>query len=152
MDRLKFPNRSRTRPYSAEAERKFRSFFRGFGIEDDAAMKELIRRLGRLAPSGAAGDIDAAAGRWFADVLGRPESEAARALAAGRVAWLVAQAGRRWPLTLLSDTPPLAVTEALRRGLPALPPPLLGDPMPAAELERRRLPSFAARPLRARTA
>lgn len=152
MDRLKTLSRSRARSFSAEAERRFRSFLRGFGVEDEAVLKELVRRLSRLAPSAAPAQIDEAAGLWFADVLGWPESEAARALAAGRVAWLTTQAARRWPLALFADAPPLLLSESLRRGLPALPPPLLGDAMPAAELKPRRLPSFAAKPLRARTA
>ncbi len=96
--------------------------------------------------------IDAAAGLWFADLLGRPESEAAKALAAGRVAWLTTRAARRWPLALFADAPPVALAEVLRRGLPSLPPAILGDAMPAAELARPRLRQFALKPLRARTA
>lgn len=152
MDRLKTPSRSRARSFSAEAERRFRSFLRGFGVEDETVLKELVRRLSRLAPSAMPAQVDAAAGLWFADVLGWPESEAARALAAGRVAWLTTQAARRWPLALFADAPPVLLSEFLRRGLPKLPPPLLGDAMPAAELKPQRLPSFAVKPLRARTA
>jgi hypothetical protein len=105
-----------------------------------------------MAPGGTAAQIDAAAGLWFADLLGMPEHEAARALAAGRVAWLTTQAARRWPLALFADAPPVLLAEALRRGLPALPPPLLGDAMPPAELRYRRPPAFSAKPLRARAA
>lgn len=152
MDRLKPLNRSRTRSFSAEAERRFRSYLRAFGVEDQAALKELVRRLARMAPAATPREIDAAAGLWFADLLGWPESEAARALAVGRVAWLTTQATRRWPLALFADAPPLTLAEALRRGIPALPPPLLGDPMPPAELRPQRLPSFAGKPLRARAA
>jgi hypothetical protein len=152
MDRLKNPSRSRARSFSAEAERRFRSFLRGFGIENEAVLKELVRRLGRMAPAAAPAQIDAAAGLWFADLLGLPEREAPRALAAGRVAWLTTQAARRWPLALFADASPLVLSEALRRGTPMLPPPVLGDAMPAAELKPQRLPSIAARPLRAHTA
>ena len=152
MDRLKTPSRGRARSFSAEAERRFRSFLRGFGVEDEATLKELVRRLGRMAPAASPAQIDAAAGVWFADLLDRPESEAARALAAGRVAWLVTRAARRWPLALFAEAPPLTLSEVLRRGLPALPPAVLGDAMPPAELEPRRLPSAVAKPLRARTA
>ena len=152
MDRLKTTTRARTRSLSVEAERRFRNYLRGFGVEDEAALKELVRRLGRMAPAATPAQIDAAAGLWFADLLGLPESEAPRALAAGRVAWLAAQAARRWPLMLFADGAPATLTEALRRGLPALPPPLLGDPMHAAELEPPRLPSFAVKPLRPRAA
>lgn len=152
MDRLKIPSRSRARSFSAEAERRFRNFLRGFGIEDESSLKELVRRLSRLAPSATPAQIDAAAGLWFADVLGWPDSESARALAAGRVAWLIIKAARRWPLALFADAPPLVVSEALRRGLPTLPPPLLGDAMHPAALKPRRLPAFSAKPLRARTA
>ena len=152
MERLKSPSRSRARSFSAEAERRFRSFLRGFGVEDEAAMKELVRRLGRLAPAAAPTQIDAAAGLWFADLLGQPERDAARALAAGRVAWLTTRAAKRWPLALLADAPPVALAEALRRGLPALPPPILGDAMPEAVLAPQRPRAFPAKPLRARTA
>ena len=152
MERLKNPSRGRPRSFSAEAERRFRSFLRGFGVEGDAALKELVRRLGRMAPAAGRAEIDAAAGLWFADLLGRPESEADRALAAGRVAWLTTRAAKRWPLALFAEAPPLALTEVLRRGLPTLPPAILGDAMPAAELEPQRLRPYAAKPLRARTA
>jgi len=152
MDRLKTPSRSRARSFSAEAERRFRSFLRGFGIEDETVLKELVRRIGRTAPAASPAQIDAAVGLWFADLLGQPESEAARALAAGRVAWLTTGAARRWPLALFADAPPPVLAEVLRRALPALPPAILGDAMPPAELEPRRLPSFAAKPLRTRTA
>lgn len=152
MDRLKTPSRGRARSFSAEAERRFRSFLRGFGIEGEAVQKELVRRLGRMAPAATPAQIEAAAGLWFADLLGLPEREAPRALAAGRVAWLTTQAARRWPLALFADASPLVLAEALRRVTPMLPPPLLGDAMPAAELKPRRLPSFAAKPLQTRTA
>ena len=152
MDRLKSPSRSRARSYSAEAERRFRSFLRGFGVEHEVAMKELVRRLSRMAPVAAPAQIEAAAGLWFADLLGQPESEAGRALAAGRVAWLTIRAARRWPTALFGDTPPAALTELLRRALPALPPPILGDAMPEAALAPQRLRAFPAKPLRARTA
>ena len=152
MDRLKTPSRGRARSFSAEAERRFRSFLRGFGVEDEAVLKDLVRRLGRMAPSTAPAEIAAAAGLWFAELLGRPESEAARALAAGRVAWLTTGAARRWPLALFADSPPPALAEMLRRGVPALPPTILGDAMYPAELKPIRLPKPAAKPLRARVA
>jgi hypothetical protein len=132
MERLKSPSRSRARSFSAEAERRYRSFLRGFGVKDEAAMKELVRRLGRLAPAAAPTQIDAAAGLWFADLLGQPESDAARAL--------------------FAEAPPVALVEVLRRGLPALPPPILGGAMPEAALSPQRLRPFPAKPLRARTA
>jgi hypothetical protein len=152
MDRLKSPSRSRLRSFSAEAERRFRSFLRGFGVEDEVALKELVRRLSRMAPAATPGQIDAAAGLWFADLLGLPENETARALAAGRVAWLTSRAARRWPLALFADAPPVALAEVVRRGLPALPPTILGDTMPEAALSPQRLRPLAAKPLRARTA
>ncbi len=152
MDRLKTPSRSRARSYSAEAERRFRNYLRGFGIEDETTLKELVRRLGRMAPSAAPTAIDTAAGLWFAEVLGRPESEAARALAVGRVAWLTTGAARRWPLALFADMPPPALAELLRRSVPALPPAILGDAMHPAELQPPRLIRHAAKPLRARAA
>lgn len=152
MERLKTPGRGRARSFSAEAERRFRSFLRGFGIEDEAVLKEIVRRLSRMAPVASPAQIDTAAGLWFADLLGQPESEAARALAAGRVAWLTARAARRWPLALFAETPPPALAEILRRGLPALPPAILGDTMPPAELWPPRLSPAVAKPLRARTA
>jgi hypothetical protein len=152
MDRLKNPSRSRPRSFSADAERRLRSFLRGFGVEDEAVMKELVRRLARMAPAASPAQIDAAASLWFADLLGRPESEAGLALAAGRVAWLAARAARRWPLALFADAPPAPLAEVLRRGLPALPPATLGDLMPAATLAPPRLRPAAAKPLRARPA
>ena len=152
MDRLKNPSRGRPRSFSADAERRIRAFLRAFEIEDEPALKELARRLGRLAPAASAAQLDTAAGLWFADMLGLSESEAARALAAGRVAWLTTHAARRWPLALFADAPPIALAESLRRGLPALPPAILGDAMQAAELAPPRLRSMTAKPLRARTA
>ncbi len=152
MDRLKSPSRSRARTFSAEAERRFRSFLRGFGVEDEAVLKELVRRLGRMAPTATRAQIEAAAGLWFADLLGLPESEVARSLAAGRVAWLMTGAARRWPLALFAEAPPVALAEAVRRGMPTLPPQLLGDAMPPAELKPQRTPQLAAKPLRAHTA
>lgn len=152
MDRLKAPSRARMRSFSAEAERRFRSYLRGFGIEDEAVLRELVRRLGRMAPSGTAAAIDTAAGLWFAELVGRPENEAARTLAAGRVAWLTAGAARRWPLALFADAPPPALAEMLRRGMPALPPANLGDAMQPAELRPPRLTKPVAKPLRARAA
>lgn len=152
MDRLKSPSRSRQRSFSAEAERRFRSFLRGFGVEDEATLKELVRRVSRMAPAATRSQIDAAAGLWFADLLGLSESEAMRALAAGRVAWLTSRAAKRWPLALFADAPPAALAEVVRRGLPALPPPILGDTMREAVLSPQRLRPVAAKPLRARTA
>jgi hypothetical protein len=152
MDRLKTPSRSRPRSFSADAERRIRSFLRGFGVADEAVLKELVKRLRRMAPSASTAEIDAAAGLWFADFLGRPESEADKALAVGRVAWLTARAGKRWPLALFADAPPATLAEAIRRGLPALPPSILGDAMPAATLAPPRLRGAAAKPLRARPA
>jgi hypothetical protein len=152
MDRLKNPSRGRPRSFSAEADRRFRSFLRGFGVEDETVLKELTRRLGRMAPTAGRAQIDSAAGLWFTDLLGRPESEAARALAAGRVAWLTTRAAKRWPLALFADAPPLALAESLRRGLPTLPPAILADAMGPAELAPQRLRPFAAKPLQARTA
>ncbi|HEY7609811.1 MAG TPA: hypothetical protein VIF14_11320 [Alphaproteobacteria bacterium] len=153
MDRLKTPSRSRSRSFSADAERRLRSFLRGFGVEDEAALRELVRRLGRMAPAASPAQIDAAAGLWFADLLGRPDSEAGLALAAGRVAWLTTRAGKRWPLALFADAPPAPLAEALRRGVPALPPTLLADSMTAATLAPPRLfRPPAAKPLRVRPA
>ena len=152
MDRLKNPSRGRPRSFSADAERRMRAFLRAFGVNDDAALKELARRIGRMAPTGSPAQIDAAAGLWFADLLGWPEAMAAKALAAGRVAWLTAHAGRRWPLALFADAPPMALAEAVRRGLPALPPAIFGDTMQPAELTPQRLRLAVAKPLRARTA
>jgi hypothetical protein len=152
MDRLKNPSRGRPRSFSAEAERRLRAFLRGFGVEDEASLKELARRLNRRVPGASLGQLESMAGHWFADLLGRPENEAAKALAAGRVAWLTTRAARRWPLALFADAPPAALGEALRRGVPMLPPAILGDTMPAAEFARPRLRQFAAKPLRARTA
>jgi hypothetical protein len=152
MDRLKNPSRSRPRSFSADAERRIRAFLRAFGVEDEASLKELTRRIGRMAPAGLPTQIDAAAGLWFADLLGLPEAMADKALAAGRVAWLTAHAGRRWPLALFADAPPMALAEAVRRGVPALPPALLDDSMQPAELAPRRPRHAVAKPLRARTA
>jgi hypothetical protein len=152
MDRLKNPSRGRPRSFSADAERRMRAFLRAFGVGDDAALKELARRIGRMAPTGLPAQLDAAAGLWFADLLGWPEAMADKALAAGRVAWLTAHAGRRWPLALFADAPPMALAEAVRRGVPALPPAILGDSMPLAELAPQRLRHGVAKPLRARTA
>lgn len=152
MDRLKNPSRGRPRSFSADAERRIRAFLRAFGVNDDAAIRELARRLGRMAPTGLPGQIEAGAGLWFADLLGWPEAMAPKALAAGRVAWLTAHAGRRWPLALFADAPPMALAEAVRRGVPALPPATLGDAMQPAELAPQRLRHAVAKPLRARTA
>jgi hypothetical protein len=152
MDRLKNPSRGRPRSFSAEADRRLRSFLRGFGAEDAAVLKELARRLGRMAPGAHQPEIDAAAGLWFADLFGWPENAGAKALAAGRVAWLSIGAARRWPLALFADAPPVALAEALRRRLPPLPPAMLGDAMAPAELARTRVPAEAVKPLRARTA
>jgi hypothetical protein len=151
MDRLRNSSRGRPRALSADAERRVSAFLRGFGIDDEPASKELARRLGRLAPAGSASALDAAAGLWFADLLGLPESEGAKALAAGRVAWLAVHAGKRWPSALLADAVPAALAEALRRGLPALPPAGLADAMPAADLTRARLRHLVTRPARLRT-
>lgn len=153
MDRLRSPSRTRPRTRSADAERRLRGFLRGFGIDDDAALRELVRRLARLAPGGTSAALEEAAGRWFASVLGQPENDLRKALAAGRVAWLDAGAGRRWPLALFGEPPPVLI-ESIRRTLPMLPPAMLGDAMPAAPLLPPRLRNFVpmtAR-LRARTA
>lgn len=152
MDRLRRPSRGRPRSFSADAERRFRSFLRGFGIEDEPALKELARRLGRMAPATSAAAVDAAAGLWFVDLLGVPESEAEKALAAGRVAWLTSHAAKRWPLALFADAPPAALAEALRRVLPSLPPATLADTMAAADLARTRPRHLVAKALRPRTA
>lgn len=152
MDRLKNPSRGRSRSFSADAERRVRAFLRAFGVEDEAALKDLVRRIGRMAPAGLPTQIEAAAGLWFADLLGLPEAMADKALAAGRVGWLAAQAGKRWPMALFADAPPMALAEALRRGVPALPPMLLNDIMPPAELAPQRPRGAVAKPLRARTA
>jgi hypothetical protein len=68
------------------------------------------------------------------------------------VAWLTARAAKRWPLALFADAPPVALAEVVRRLLPELPPPILGDTMPEAALAPQRLRPVAAKPLRARTA
>lgn len=154
MERLKLPSRprtrSRSRSKSADAERRLRVFLRGFGIESDAAMTDLVRRLGRMAPASGGTTIDEAAGRWFAALLGRPETDAAKALAAGRVAWLAADAATRWPLALFGEVPPVLI-EAIRRAAPALPPAILGDAMPAAPLEPPRLSALVPATARLRT-
>ncbi len=152
MERLKHPARGRPRSFSAEADRRMRLFLRAFGIEDEAQLKELARRLGRMAPTATIAEIDEAAGLWFAEFLGWPESDAAKALAAGRVAWLTTRAARRWPLALFADVPPPALAETLRRALPSLPPATLGDAMLPADLAPLRLRHYAARPLRPRAA
>ena len=151
MDRLKSPSRGRLRPRSADAERRMRTFLRAFGIENETAMRELVRRVARMAPDGSAAAIDEAAGRWFAGVLGQPEREFRKALAAGRVAWLAAAAGRRWPLALFGEAPPV-LTETIRSAAPVLPPAMLGDPMPAAPLTPPRLRDLVPLPARPRTA
>ena len=154
MDRLRSPSRSRPRAFSADAERRVRAFLRGFGVEDEYALRELTRRLGRMAPGTSAEGLAGVAGRWFAQLLGRPEIEADKALAAGRVAWLAAEVGKRWPIALLADMPPLALSEQLRRNLPALPPSDLATAMPPADLAPARLRGLVLKParLRARTA
>jgi len=151
MDRLRSPSRSRPRAFSADAERRARTFLRGVGVEDEYALRELARRLTRLAPGGGADALAGAAGRWFANLLGRPEIEADKALAAGRVAWLSAEAGKRWPVALFADSPPLALAEQLRRNLPALPPADLAHAMPPAELAPPRLRGLVLKPARLRT-
>jgi len=150
MDRLRSPSRSRSRSLSAEAERRVRSFLRGLGVEDGHALKELARRLARSGAGAHRDSLEAAAGRWFAYVFGWPEASAAKALAAGRVAWLAADAGKRWPHALFTDTPPMALTEVLRRSLPALPPAILDTAMPAAELAHARVRQIFTRPARLR--
>jgi len=150
MDRLKNPSRGRPRSRSADAERRLRTFLRGFGIENETALRELVRRLARMAPAGGTAAIEESAGRWFAAVLGQPQRDLAKALAAGRVAWLTADAGRRWPLALFGETPPV-LTEAIRRAAPALPPAMLRDAMPAAPLTPPRLRDLVPAPARLRT-
>lgn len=152
MDRLRNPSRGRPRSVSADAERRLRGFLRGFGIDDEHPLRELTRRLGRMAPTASAKAIDAAAGHWFAGLLGLPESGAEMALAVGRIAWLASHAGKRWPLALFADAPPAALAETLRRSLPALPPTNLADTMAAADLAWARPRHAVAKPLRARTA
>ena len=154
MERLKLPSRprtrSRSRSRSADAERRLRVFLRGFGIEGEAAMAELVRRLGRMAPIASGITAEQAAGRWFAAVLGLGETDSAKALAAGRLAWLAADAAQRWPLALFGDTPPVVI-EAIRRAAPALPPLMLRDPMPPAPLEAPRLAAIVPTVARLRT-
>jgi hypothetical protein len=136
-----------------------RAFLRGFGIADDYALRELARRLARLAPEALApgagtGALEAVAGRWFASLLGLPEIEAPRALAAGRLAWITTDAAGRWPTALFADAPPAVLVERLRRSVPALPPADLGDAMPPADLAwvRPRVPALKPARLRARPA
>ena len=148
MERLKSPSRLRSR--SADAERRLRTFLRGFGVENDAALRELVRRLARMAPAGGVVAIEDAAGRWFAAVLGAPETNLRKALAAGRLAWLSADAGRRWPLALFGEMPPV-LAETIQRAAPVLPPALLGDAMPPAPLMPPRLRDVVSMPVRPRT-
>jgi hypothetical protein len=152
MDRLRSPSRSRSRSFSAEAERRARRFLRGFGIEDESALRELARRCARLAPGAGPAALEAVAGRWFASLFGWPQIDGEKALAAGRLAWLASDLGRRWPAALLADAPPPALVERLRRALPPLPPADLAHLMPTADLAPARLRVLAARPLRVRTA
>jgi hypothetical protein len=159
MDRLKSPSRSRSRSFSADAERRVRGFLRGFGIADEHALRELTRRLARLAPAAIApgagsAALEAAAGRWFASLFGLAEIDAPKALAAGRLAWLATDAARRWPVALFADAPPAVLVEQLRGSAPTLPPPELGDPMRPADVAwvRPRVPALKPARLRARTA
>lgn len=149
MDRLRSPSRARS--HSADVERRVRAFLRSFGIEDENALRELVRRLARLAPGGQPDALEAAAGGWFASLLGKPEAEADMAFAAGRVAWLSGQAGKHWPLALFAEAAPVTVVEVLRRQLPAFPPATLGDAMPPAELAPPRLRHLLSKPARLRT-
>lgn len=139
MDRLKNPSRPRTQGLSVESERRLRHFIRGFGIVDEQALREVARRLARMAPGGDHHVVEVAAGVWFARLLGWPEANAARALAVGRLAWLSSGGVQRWPQALFADAPPHALADILRKAMPVLPPTMLDDHMPAATLKRPRI-------------
>src|SRR5690606_7338548 len=97
MDRLKTASRPRSRVPTLDVERRIKSFIRAFGVADEATLRETARRLARLSPDGDPRALDAAAGAWFARLFGWPEADSAKALAVGKVAWLCAGAGVRWP-------------------------------------------------------
>ncbi|MCW5771931.1 MAG: hypothetical protein KIT16_09870 [Rhodospirillaceae bacterium] len=139
MDRLKTSSRPRSRTATADLERRTRAFLRGFAIADEQEARELARRLLRLAPSGDSAALEAVAGAWFARLLGWPEAAAARALAAGRLAWLSTGCATRWAEALFADVPPAGLAQTLRAGVPSFPPTMLDDMMPPASLEAPRL-------------
>lgn len=158
MDRVTFSKRPRSRTAAGgrtatvEGERRIRRFLRGFGIEDEAVVRQFVRRFA-TAGDGAVGEarlVDAVA-RWLALHLGQPHADPTLALSLGRVAWLTADAGTRWPEALLGTTLPPALAGALRRKLPNVPPPMLNSAMPAAALHPMRF-TLAARRLRYRAA
>ena len=160
MDRLKQVSRSRSRTVPANGEhlraafsksdQRLRAFLFGFGIVDEAALRTLSHRLFRLARGADSHALEAAAGAWFAGLPGWPESDAAAALATGRVAWLAADGARHWPLALFAETPPPGLAAALCAALPALPPRAFDDVMAPAGLDRARVRSLFYRPRRLR--
>jgi hypothetical protein len=83
---------------------------------------------------------------WFAVVLDRAELDDDAMLAAGRAAYLLADAARRWPEHFLSDDPlPRAMRQALRRVAP-MPVP---QPTPAVMVDQPLDPLSAGHALRA---
>ncbi len=111
---------------------RLRGFLSEFEIRDAAALAALARRF--RGTDGVA-RAEAEASRWFAGLLGISRSRGALAFAAGRLAWLSAGGGQRWPDLFLSDSVPCEMASALSRALPGLLPPILATDMPSAMLE-----------------
>jgi hypothetical protein len=139
--------RARTRRLPAVAARNLRTYFARFGVADEAEHRRLARQV--VAASAPGGDLVAVAeaevAAWFAAQLGLSEQalRPGAIIATGRLAWFAVGEARRWPGCLLSEKAPVALTGALRRSVPALPPSVLNAPMPAADLSAATLPTPA---------
>ncbi len=123
--------RSTIRDGGAAVDSRLRHFCAEFGIDDEPTLRALTRRFGVV---DCAARIEAAASHWFADLLGIAHSRAAVALAAGRLAWLNADGGRRWPHLFLSGAVPPRIASELVRFVPGLLPPIVAAAMPPASL------------------
>ena len=83
---------------------------------------------------------------WFAAVLDGADLEADATLAAGRAAYILTGAARRWPEHFLSDDPlPRAMSHALLRLAPVPVP----EPTPAVMVDQSLDPLSAGHALRA---
>lgn len=110
------------------------AWLRGFGFTDPVLLARTVDRL--LADPALPADGPAAvahaerrAAAWFAAVLGEDLAPAGRAAVAGRAAFLLADAARRWPDDFLGEgEPPAALVTALRRDVPVAAP----EPVPGA--------------------
>ena len=134
----------------------------GFGVRMDARTQAMIddwrhralavwpqfpeAELADLAIAEAEADLN----RWFAGVLGTELIGDQPPARAGRAAYLLCGAGRRWPGCFLSPDPlPEHVAAALRDAVPPATPPAHPGSMPEQALESWRLRDLVGAGLRA---